>query len=75
MVFGCPVIVSDIAVLREVCGDAAEYCSPTDPGHLARLMRERIEKGALTDAEIARQSTRRSHYTWTSSALAMVNSI
>ncbi|MGY8708878.1 glycosyltransferase family 1 protein [Bradyrhizobium sp. 18BD] len=75
MVFGCPVIVSDIAVLREVCGDAAEYCSPTDPEHLARLMRERIEKGALSEAELARQLTQRSRYTWISSALAMVNSI
>jgi glycosyltransferase involved in cell wall biosynthesis len=75
MVFGCPVIVSDIAVLREVCGDAAEYCSPTDPEHLARLMRERIERGALSEAELACQLRQRSRYTWISSARAMVNSI
>lgn len=75
MVFGCPVIVSDIAVLREVCGDAAEYCSPTDPEHLARLMRERIEKGPLSEAELAGQLRQRSRYTWTSSAQALLGSI
>ncbi|QOZ47339.1 glycosyltransferase family 1 protein [Bradyrhizobium sp. CCBAU 53340] len=75
MVFGCPVIVSDIAVLREVCGDAAEYCSSTDPEHLARLMRERIEKGALSEAELARQLAQRSRYTWISSAQALVDSL
>jgi glycosyltransferase involved in cell wall biosynthesis len=75
MVFGCPVIVSDIAVLHEVCGDAAEYCSPTDPEHLASLMRERIEKGALSAAELARQTTQRARYTWISSAQALLGSI
>jgi glycosyltransferase involved in cell wall biosynthesis len=30
MSFGCPVVVSDIAGLRERCGDAAVYCNPHD---------------------------------------------
>jgi glycosyltransferase involved in cell wall biosynthesis len=29
MINGCPVIVSDIPVMREICGDAALYFSPT----------------------------------------------
>jgi glycosyltransferase involved in cell wall biosynthesis len=30
MTFGCPVIVSTIASLKERCGDAALYCDPND---------------------------------------------
>ena len=30
MTFGCPVILSDLPVLRERCGDAAVYCDPHD---------------------------------------------
>jgi glycosyltransferase involved in cell wall biosynthesis len=75
MLFGCPVIASDIAVLREICGDAAEYCSPTDAGQLSRLMLERIEKGPLSAVERQRQAGRLAQYTWTTSALALLNSI
>ncbi len=31
---GCPVIVSNAASLPEVCGDAAIYCNPYDPGDM-----------------------------------------
>jgi glycosyltransferase involved in cell wall biosynthesis len=30
MAFGCPVVTSNIPVMRERCGDAAEYCEPVD---------------------------------------------
>ncbi len=36
---GCPVIVSDIAALRETCGDAAGYCDPADPTSIADAIR------------------------------------
>jgi glycosyltransferase involved in cell wall biosynthesis len=35
MACGCPVIVSDIPVLRETCGQAAIYCNPNDPADIA----------------------------------------
>ncbi|MEO0855017.1 MAG: glycosyltransferase family 1 protein, partial [Cyanobacteria bacterium J06648_11] len=35
---GCPVIVSQAASLPEVCGDAALYCDPHDPGDIADKM-------------------------------------
>ena len=35
---GCPVIVSDIPVFREVCGDAALYFDPLDPLDIARMI-------------------------------------
>jgi glycosyltransferase involved in cell wall biosynthesis len=35
MTCGCPVIVSDIPVLRERCADAALYCNPHSPQDIA----------------------------------------
>ncbi len=35
MAAGCPVAVSDIPVLREVCGDAAAYFDPLKPEDIA----------------------------------------
>lgn len=34
MSFGCPVMVSDIEVLHEVCGDAAVFFNPTDDNEI-----------------------------------------
>ncbi|MBU6448392.1 MAG: glycosyltransferase family 4 protein [Rhodospirillales bacterium] len=36
MTCGCPVVASDIAVLREVCADAAQFCNPAYPDDIAR---------------------------------------
>ena len=36
MAWGCPVIASPIAALRERCGDAALYCDPDDPADIAK---------------------------------------
>ena len=35
---GCPVVVSRTSALPEVCGDAAVYCDPHDPGSLAQAL-------------------------------------
>jgi glycosyltransferase involved in cell wall biosynthesis len=35
MAIGCPVIVSDVASLPEICGDAVLYCNPYDPQNIA----------------------------------------
>jgi len=50
MAAGCPVICSDIPVLRETCGDAAWYVDPGDAGALGVLLR-RMRSGEL-DEEI-----------------------
>lgn len=39
MTFGCPVVVSDIPSLRERCGDAAEYCDPSDVDSIVNAAR------------------------------------
>jgi glycosyltransferase involved in cell wall biosynthesis len=45
MACGCPVAVSDLAPLREVCGDAAVYFDPLDPEDIARAAIEAIDRG------------------------------
>lgn len=51
MLRGCPVIATDIGVLREVGGDAAWYTDTTDPavfaGDLARLLDDPAERARL----------------------------
>jgi len=41
--FGCPVFCSDIAVFKEVCGEAAVYFDPKDPGSLRRVLSSYLE--------------------------------
>lgn len=38
MACGCPVVASRAASLPEVCGDAAAFCEPGDPGDIARAV-------------------------------------
>ena len=37
---GCPVLVSDIPVLREVCGDTATYFDPYNPYDIQKVIKE-----------------------------------
>lgn len=43
MAAGCPVICSDLPVLRETCGDAALYFPATDAAALAAVLEEEID--------------------------------
>ena len=47
MACGCPVVVSKIASLPEVCGDAALYVDPHDVESIARGMAEVVNKKQL----------------------------
>jgi glycosyltransferase involved in cell wall biosynthesis len=40
---GCPVLASDIPVLREVCGDAAEYFNPLDEEDIRKTIQTFID--------------------------------
>jgi len=58
--FGVPVVVSDIPVTREVCGDAVRYADPDDPADFARAIREALsepygEEAGLRGKERARR--------------------
>jgi len=68
MARGCPVVVSDRASLPEVCGSAALYASPDDPGSWIRQF-----KRLRADADLAANLGRRgpaaaSRYSWRQSA-------
>lgn len=49
---GCPVLVSDIPVLREVCGDAATYFDPYNP----YAIRKAIQQFLTTHGDRSRES-------------------
>ncbi|MDR2115599.1 MAG: glycosyltransferase family 4 protein, partial [Planctomycetaceae bacterium] len=68
MANGCPVLVSDIESLREVCGDAAYYCDPNDTASIAEGM-----KALLTDDRLRKDLKEKGlqqikNYSWEQSA-------
>ena len=64
MACGCPVIVSDIPALREVCGDAALYCNPADLADIADKISRVVRDSALRESLAARGSVRAAQFTW-----------
>ena len=64
MAYGCPVITSDIPVMREVCGDAALYCDPHDPGDIADKVRMLAENSEMRDQLRRRGLGRASQFSW-----------
>jgi glycosyltransferase involved in cell wall biosynthesis len=72
MTCGCPVIVSRVASLPEVCGDAAVYCNPEDSQDIARGIAT-----VLSDAELRANLRRRGMeraklFTWDHAAGALL---
>jgi glycosyltransferase involved in cell wall biosynthesis len=63
----CPVIASDIAAVREVCGDAPDYFDPRDDAALADHMAALLRAGP-TPQRLARGRARLAFYTWDQSA-------
>ena len=75
MSMGCPVILSDIPVFREVFGDAAHYVNPLS----AESIRDGIQR-VLSDEpyrkELVRKGTERAnHYSWEESARRLISLI
>jgi glycosyltransferase involved in cell wall biosynthesis len=64
MAYGCPVITSDIPVMREVCGDAALYCDPHDPGDIADKVRMLAESSEMREQLRRRGLRRASQFSW-----------
>ena len=68
MACGTPVLVSDIAVFREVCGKAAIFVDPHDPsalaGGMARSLRDEPERVGRVQEGLERART----YRWETSA-------
>ena len=68
MACGTPIVCSDLPVLREVGGTAAEYCPSADPPSWATriggLLAERVEHPASWSARRAAGIARASQFTW-----------
>jgi glycosyltransferase involved in cell wall biosynthesis len=58
MACGCPVAASDVASLPEVCGDAAVYFDPLDPGSIAEGIR------TVLDHPPGGRAERAARFTW-----------
>ena len=57
MACGCPVLVSDIPVLREVCGEAARYFNPLEPREILYAITQ-----YLNNADVIKETMRQKGY-------------
>jgi glycosyltransferase involved in cell wall biosynthesis len=64
MAHGCPVVASDIAALREVCGDAAVCCNPNDPCDIAEKIRMVARDSQLGEALRRLGLARAGEFSW-----------
>lgn len=64
MAHGCPVVASDIPVMREVCGDAALYCNPNEPADIADKVRVLAENSDLRAQLSRRGISRATEFSW-----------
>jgi len=65
---GCPVVVSKIASLPEVCGDSAVYVDPYDAADMAAGMQKMIEDQSLYHELKAKGLQRSANFTWEKTA-------
>lgn len=70
---GCPVLMSDIPVLHEVCGDAATYFDPYNP----YAIRKAIQQFLTTHSKSSEQPTGPIHvsrrFSWAASAKGLIS--
>jgi glycosyltransferase involved in cell wall biosynthesis len=68
MAHGCPVVVSNVSSLPEVCGDAAEYVDPKDIHSIADGMYKVLTEGSLRRSLIKKGLERAKGFSWEKSA-------
>ena len=68
MACGCPVVASDIAVIREVAGDAAGYFDPRDERAIARAMRGVLDSPDRRAELVAAGAARTAAWSWDAAA-------
>lgn len=64
MACGCPTLVSKIASLPEVCGDAAEYINPHEPEDIAKGLIKVLEDDELRRSLIEKGFIRAKKFSW-----------
>ena len=66
---GCPIGVSDIPALREVCGQAAAYFDPLSPKEISSRLEWLLQLDGVQRASLAEQGMQRAtHCRWESAA-------
>jgi len=68
MACGCPAVVSNLSSLPEVCGDAAIYVTPTDPGSIADGIHKILSDSQLRTELIEKGRQHAEQFTWERSA-------
>ena len=69
MAHGCPVLVSNVSSLREVCGDAACYVDPTDVASIADGVYRVLTDEGIRRELSARGRARARRFRWSESAM------
>lgn len=75
MHFGCPVITSDLAVMRERCGDSALYCDPHDATAMITAALQILENPSLAADLSSRGRHRAAIFTWQAQAEIILRSV
>ena len=72
---GCPVVVSEMASMPEVCDDAALYCDPHDPKDISDKIRHLMENEDLRTRLRQKGAPRAELFSWERSARATLDTI
>lgn len=75
MTFGCPVVVSDLPVMHERCGDAALYCDPHDVASIIAATSRIIDDPVLAADLAIRGHTRAQGFTWRRQAEIILDAV
>ncbi len=68
MACGCPVIAADIPVLREICGEAVQFCDPSSPKDIAEKILMVLVSSTKQQELREAGRLRASGFTWARSA-------
>jgi glycosyltransferase involved in cell wall biosynthesis len=63
---GLPVVAADVAINREICGEAALFFAPFDPSHCASQIERLLTDRVLLDCVSARSRARAAAFSWRS---------
>lgn len=75
MTFGCPVVVSDLPVMHERCGDAALYCNPYDITSIVAAVSRIIDDPVLATDLSIRGHRRTQAFTWRRQAETILDAV
>jgi glycosyltransferase involved in cell wall biosynthesis len=68
MACGCPVVTADCGGPAEICGEAARYCTATEPESIAAAVRAHFADADARRQRVAVGLQRAAGYTWTRAA-------